>query len=482
LDEEQRALHDSWDTVALTMARVSLSAIVVWTVCSALRYGVHATSDGLLAFASESGAWWAPLMLLGVLVAGGLLRGLLNRRPGWSGVASDGVDVALHNYHITYANPADDPRPRYALPAFRTALRKATATLLTLGTGASGGLEGPVVLVGESLGAGLARLTRARSEHTLRTCQLAGIAAAVATLLNAPFAAALFAIEVVYGNRIVYRKLAYCLFAGIIAYVLNNRFLGFRPIFVAPPHGHTYTLAEYALTALVAVAVSAPVALAFGLTMRHTGQLVQRAHPVLRGATGALATALVALGLFYAVDMDPRHVLGMGEHTISELLSGEHGRLSLWWFLVLIVVGKLLTTGFTIQSGGSAGMLIPSMVLGGVSGAATARLLASALGLASVDVRLFVVVGIASALVAVVGVPLAAIALVLEVFGSEYGPPAVLACGLTYVLTLRLTIYKEQPRESADRPASPPLLPPPSPSWSGSDQPEVEAYPRTGRR
>ncbi|HSP79992.1 MAG TPA: chloride channel protein, partial [Myxococcaceae bacterium] len=102
-----------------------------------------------------------------------------------------------------------------------------------------------------------------------------------------------------------------------------------------------------------------------------------------------------------------------------------------------------------------AGMLIPSMVLGGVSGAATARLLASVLGLASVDVRLFVVVGIASALVAVVGVPLAAIALVLEVFGSEYGPPAVLACGLTYVLTLRLTIYKEQPRESLAPPAPP---------------------------
>ena len=446
LDEEQRALHDSWDSIALTMGRVALGAVLVWAVCSGLRYGVHATSDALLAFVATSGHWWAPLVLVGVLVAGGLLRGLLNLRPGWSQVASDGVSVALRNYHITYEDPADDPRPRYALPAFRLALRKAAATLLTLGTGASGGLEGPSVLVGESLGAGLARLTRARSEHTLRTCQLACIAAAVATLLNAPFAAALFAIEVVYGNRIVYRKLSYCLFAGIIAYVLNNRFLGFHPIFMAPPHGHTYTLAEYGLTALVAVAVSAPVALAFGLAMTHTRRVVERVHPVLRGATGALLTAALALGLFYGVGMDPRHVLGMGEHTVAQLLASEGGALSAWWFLLLIVVGKMLTTGFTLQSGGSAGMLIPSMVLGGVSGATTARFLA-ATGLMHLDAGLFVVVGIASALVAVVGVPLAAIALVLEVFGSAYGPPAVLACGLTYVLTLRLRVYKEQPAE-----------------------------------
>ncbi|AKQ69087.1 Chloride channel protein [Myxococcus hansupus] len=367
-------------------------------------------------------------------------------------MASDGVNVALANYHITYEDPADDPRPRYSLPAIGLALRKAFATLLTLGTGASGGLEGPVVLVGESLGAGVARLTRARSEHTLRTCQLAGITAAVGTLLNAPFAAALFALEVVYGNRIVYRKLAYCLLAAVITYALNNRLYGFRPIFVAPPHAHTYTLGEYGLTALVAVAVSAPIALLFGLTMKHTRQVVEHVSPVLRGAMGALCTVLVAGGLFYGVGMDFRHVLGMGEHTITQLLANTPGPLTQWWFLLLIVGGKLLTTGFTVQSGGSAGMLIPSMVLGGVSGAATAQLLASVVGAGSADVTVFVVVGIASALVAVVGVPLAAIALVLEVFGSAYGPPAVLACCVTYVLTLRLSVYNEQRHVRAEEP------------------------------
>ena len=44
---------------------------------------------------------------------------------------------------------------------------------------------------------------------------------------------------------------------------------------------------------------------------------------------------------------------------------------------------------------------------------------------------------------------LAGFALVLEVFGPTYGPPAILACGVTYVLSLRLRIYKGQ-RMSAD--------------------------------
>ena len=72
-----------------------------------------------------------------------------------------------------------------------------------------------------------------------------------------------------------------------------------------------------------------------------------------------------------------------------------------------------------------------------------------AVGVTGFDPAIFVVSGIASALVAVVGVPMAAIALVLEVFGPQYSPPAVLACGLTYVITQRVRLYRSQ-RASPD--------------------------------
>jgi CIC family chloride channel protein len=83
------------------------------------------------------------------------------------------------------------------------------------------------------------------------------------------------------------------------------------------------------------------------------------------------------------------------------------------------------------------------MFLGGISGALTARLV-NLTGWAELDPALFAVVGVGSSLVAVVGVPLAAIALVFEVFGKSYGPPAILACGVTYLLTLKIRIYRQQ--------------------------------------
>ncbi|GAB4568277.1 MAG: hypothetical protein Tsb0020_21550 [Haliangiales bacterium] len=449
LSKEQRALHDSWDTIVRMMVVVVIMSVVIWALCSTLRWIVHLSTDALHHhLRAHADSLHAPFLLIGVLAVGGLAAGALMRLPGWGDTSGDGLDVALDNFHCTYEHAPDQPQPRFARPTFGLAVRKAITTTLSLGTGGSGGLEAPVVVAGEAIGAGWARVFRARSEAELRTYQLSGIAAAVATLLGTPYAAALFALEVAYGDRIIYRKFAYALLASIIAYVLNQRLLGIGPLFEAPPHSYVYSLAEYGVTAAVAIAVSAPVAILFGRLMGYTGALVSRVDPIYRVAVGAVGCGLVAVGLWQGLGIAPYHVLGMGEHTLAEILQPGAG--TVWWFFLAAIIGKMLTTGFTISAGGSAGLLIPSMYLGGMSGALTATALA-ALGLvpASMEPAIFVVVGIASALVAVVGVPLAAIALVLEIFGPEFGPPAALACGVTYVLTLRIKVYGAQ-RDSPD--------------------------------
>ncbi|MBX3201515.1 MAG: chloride channel protein [Labilithrix sp.] len=443
LDEEGRALHDSWDNIARVMFVVAMMSGAVWAVCAALRWVIHGVGDRLVGMTGARGDAFGWAALFVALALAGLVRGYLTERPAWRDAKGDGVNVALSNYHVTYDHDGDDPQPRYDRPAFGLALRKAIATALTLGSGASGGLEAPVVLIGESMGAGWSRVFRARSEHELRTYQLAGIAAAVGTLIGAPFTAALFAIEIAYGDRIIYRKFAYCLLAAIIVFALNQGFLRSPPLFIAPPNVGAFTVRQYAVSVLVAVAISAPVALGFGRLMTQTGRIVDRTPPLLRGPAGGVAGAVVALGLWLLVGMAPHHVLGMGTETLRELLSDGAPELS-WWILLLAMLGKMVATGFTIRSGGSAGILIPAMYLGGVSGAATGKLLELAGVAQDISPQIFVVVGVASALVAVIGVPLAAIALVLEVFGATYGPPAILACGVTYVLSLRLRVYQGQ--------------------------------------
>jgi CIC family chloride channel protein len=451
LDEEGRALHDSWDQIARVVVLVTLLASFVWGVCTALRHLVHALLERVLREADHP-TLTGGAILVGALVAGALVRGLLMRSEKWRDAAGDGMDHALANYHVTYEHEGDDPQPRYDRPAFAFAARKFVATFLTLGSGASGGMEAPVVVISESLSAGFARVFGIRSEYELRTYQLAGIAAAVATLLGAPFTGALFATEIAYGDRIIYRKLAYALWAGVVCFWLNAWLRGrYAPLFVGPQHSPNYSVGELGGAALVAIAVSVPVALGFGLAQARLQELVALLRPAWHAVAAALASGLVALLLFHVAGLAPRHVLGMGEETIDALLSGKE-ELGAWWIVALILVGKIVTTSLTIIGRGSAGILVPSMFLGGVAGALVAKLVALT-GLSTPDPALFAVVGIASSLVAVIGVPLAAIALVFEVFGKAFGPPAIVACGLTYLITLRIKIYKHQrlsPSPAAD--------------------------------
>ncbi len=442
LDAESRALHDSWDNIARIVFLVAVLSVMVWAAVSALRWAVHSTTHLLFRAVEHKGGLLGAGALLGALLVGGALRGWLVRRPGWSEAAGDGMDVALANYHVTYEHAGDDPQPRYARPAFSLALRKGVFTFVTLGAGGSGGLEAPSVLMGESISAGFARVMGIRSEYELRTYQLAAISASVSTLLGAPFTAALFATEVAYGDRIIYRKLAYALWSGVIAYTLSTHLHGFRPLFVGPDHAPVYSLSEYGAAALVAVAVSVPVALGFGRAMIELKGLVhrfdRRGHAILT----SLCVGLVALSLRWTLGLPPHAVLGMGEETLHAILSGD-AAMSSWRILGVVLVGKVVTTGLTLHGGGSAGLLVPSMFLGGVSGAMVAQV-ANLTGVVTLDPALFAVVGIGSSLVAVVGVPLSAIALVLEVFGKSFGPPAILAIGVTYLLTLKFKIYANQ--------------------------------------
>ena len=144
-----------------------------------------------------------------------------------------------------------------------------------LGAGFGGGREGPGGPVGECLGAGWAKLTGTKNPDDLRVYMMAGIVAAVATLLDAPFTAALFAAEIIYLDRILYRTLIYSAPGAIVAYALNNHFLLFEPLFAAPQRSHVYSMTEYAQVALVALFCSAPAGLGGAFVVTWLKKLLQ---------------------------------------------------------------------------------------------------------------------------------------------------------------------------------------------------------------
>ncbi len=100
-------------------------------------------------------------------------------------VEGDGLEPTIALYYTSEPGldrmllGVEGVRARWNLPTFSLALRKALATLATIGLGGSGGLEASVTLIGESLAVGLFKPRRLRKQPGAQ-CTLLSFLALVA--------------------------------------------------------------------------------------------------------------------------------------------------------------------------------------------------------------------------------------------------------------------------------------------------------------
>ena len=274
-------------------------------------------------------------------------------------------------------------------------MTKIAASIITLGTGGSGGREGPIALVG----AGFASWFSQRLQLTTRDRRIllvAGIAGGIAAVFRAPLAASLFACEVLYrGADLETEALIPAFIAAIIGYCVSGQLDGlwcsatgwFTPygstLFDPPPGlafgvGDRPQLAGYSLLVVAVVAVSRW----FIAVNRAVGRAisVRRVPLWLKAGAGALAAAAVALlsvalgHLFASHRVDPilPSTLGSGYGALTWCLQGgmDQAGWDVALVLLLLAFGKAVTTGLTVASGGSGGMFGPSIAIGGCVGAA----------------------------------------------------------------------------------------------------------------
>jgi CIC family chloride channel protein len=97
----------------------------------------------------------------------------------------------------------------------------------------------------------------------------------------------------------------------------------------------------------------------------------------------------------------------------------------------------MVATLTTIGSGGSAGLLVPSLFFGTMVASAFAHLF-------GYEPQMLIVPAMTATLVAIVNVPLAAILFAVEVFGSVYMVPALIMLIVTSILAHDRTIYRPQ--------------------------------------
>ena len=375
-------------------------------------------------------------------------------------IEGDGLERAIALYYTSEPSlrrailGREGVEARWILPTFTLAIRKSIAMLATLGAGGSGGLAAGIALVGESIAAGLFKPRiklpadeskwwmrfllwwRSTDPDDLETAQLNGIAAAISTLFGAPIAAAFFATEIMHRRRLVIEKLVYALVSSLTAYVLS-RFVSGNQVAILhadfvrfPP----FTLKYYVSLVVAAIAIS--LFAVYFTRLRFSIRTAFRTYcstPLQRHLVGAVVTGTIALLATSVTGFGLDIVLGPGESIINMALINE---LPLQIALIALIA-KLFATLATISSGGSAGLLMPSIFFG----AAISLMISRPFGYTPM---LLVIPSITASMVSLINVPLSAMLLTVELFGAPYLVPCMVTLVVALIFAHDTTIYRTQ--------------------------------------
>jgi CIC family chloride channel protein len=424
---------------------------------------VRFTLEGLAGYVAEGpggephSAWipdvhapFRPWLLLMVPTAGGLVSGYLVFRfaPEAEG---HGTDAAIAAYHVGQGNI----RPRVPLI-------KLVASALTIGTGGSGGREGPIAQIGAGFGSLLATLLRYRVAER-RILLAAGMGAGIAAIFRAPLAGTLFAAEILYCSPefepevILPAGLAsvvsYCTF-GVVMSWLGDTGERFRSLFKTP-EGLTFAnaleLGPYLLLALwVALLSMLYVRTFYGVTHLFHRLPVPR---IFKPAVGAFLTGAVGLALYLVSGKaQVLSVLSFGYGILQDGLSDE-GHLAAG-VLLAVALGKIATTSLTIGSGGSGGVFGPSMVIGGCGGGALGVFLHGLWPAVVPHPASFIILGMAGFFAAAAKTPFSTLIIVSEMTGDyKLLLPALWVVTIAFLVSDEEPLYRAQVKSRALSPA-----------------------------
>lgn len=382
--------------------------------------------------------WW----LIVVPAVGGLLSGFIvfTFAPEAEG---HGTDAAIAAYHVGQGRI----RPRVPIV-------KLVASAITIGTGGSAGREGPIAQIGAGFGSLLGSLLKL-SVADRRILLACGMGAGVGAIFRAPLAGALFAAEVLYRSpEFESEVIIPAGISSVVAYSTFGLIFGWQPLFATPSFtlDSPWQLGPYFVLALVCALMAMLYTRAF-----YSIQALFKWLPgprMLKPVLGALLTGIVGVGLYYAFGQQKSvlAVLGAGYGILQDGLRSETTMSAV--VLLAIAFGKILTTSFTIGSGGSGGVFGPAMVIGGCTGGAVGTLLNQVWPSLVPHPASFVIMGMAGFFAAAAKTPFSTLIIVSEMTG-EYRLflPALWVCAWSFLMSDRQSLYRSQVESRSLSPA-----------------------------
>jgi len=287
--------------------------------------------------------------------------------------------------------------------SMRVGLISASASIVSIGSGASVGRYGPVVHLGATLGVWLAQQLKFTQDRR-RTLLACGVAGAISASFSAPLAGVVFAHEVVLG-RFGSKSVMPIVIASVVATTIAEMYGNHGALFMLQEINVANTW-EYFLFALVG-AVGGGLAVFFMSMMYRANQLAQRL-PV-----STVMRALLGGSLLGVIIVIFPQTFGLGEQVIRDALMLELTA----GVMLALVFAKLLATSVSFAAGFSGGVFGPALYLGTMMG------MVIGLGVheftdAASSPAVYGVAGMGAVISRVIGAPIATILIIFELTGS----------------------------------------------------------------
>jgi len=387
---------------------------------------------GQAASAAAARPWALPL----VAGTGALLGAVLVFRiaPEAEGHGTDAAISAVHH------------NPRGV--RFRAVIIKIVASALTIGSGGSGGREGPTGQISAGFGSLLARMLDLEPADG-RIAVATGIGSGIGAIFGAPLGGAVLASEILYRDDFEPAALLPCFIASAVSYVIFGAAEGYKPLFGFVGSYHFSEPSQLIWFALIGV-LAGLVGLLYAKGFYGMADLFRRSH-LPRWVNPAIGGLLVG-----AIGIAIPEVIGTGYGWVQTSL-GHHGLLSIpLWIVLVVPFARIFATGLSIGSGGSGGIFGPGMVIGAFLGASVWRLFEPVFPSMGHSPAPYVIVGMMACFGGISRAPLAVMLMVAEMTGSlSILTPAMVAVGISWLIVRRNddTIYRSQLKSRADAPA-----------------------------
>ena len=283
------------------------------------------------------------------------------------------------------------------LPSLKGGFITSLLTIVSVSSGSSVGLFGPIIHFGGCIAAALERFFKLLSRGVILA---AGGAAGIAALFSAPIAACIFAHEMLL-RRFRSSESAPVVMAALGGYFGAVMVLGddrrFLSIMGDPP-----PLDPTSLSLAILVGIFSGLLSSLYIYLIGAGPVWVKStkiHPILR--------PLIPASVLFLISPFFPQLIGPGMFSVNMALAGEFT----FYLLIVLALLKVLATAFCRSFGFHGGILLPAVFFGAMLGSAFDVLVGN-------GGHLYAILGAAACTGSAIGAPIAAVVILFEMSGD----------------------------------------------------------------